>query len=85
MSEYSAELYEKYRKAVSLQISQLRVILESVRAKQKERVWIRNSQYGELDDGKLVDGLVGEKLIYKHRGEVPPSPATFQQKPKRLL
>ena len=84
MSEYSASEYQKYLDAVKLQIGQLRVIVESVRAKQKERAWLRHKTQGELDDMKLVDGLVGERTVYRQRGEIPPSAATFQQKPKRL-
>mmetsp|Transcript_1455 Transcript_1455/g.5161 ORF Transcript_1455/g.5161 Transcript_1455/m.5161 type:complete len:997 (-) Transcript_1455:61-3051(-) len=84
MSEFSADQYAEYFDSVRMQVSQLRVILESVRAKQKERVWQRNKSKGELDDMKLVDGLVGERSIYKKRVEVPPSAAAFQEKPKRL-
>lgn len=27
---------------------------------------------GELDDAKIIDGLTGEKAIYKRRGELEP-------------
>ena len=84
MSEFSAAQYDRFYDSVRLQVSQLRVIMEAVRAKQKERAWLRHKTQGELDDTKLVDGLVGERNVYKQRGEIPPSAASFQQKPKRL-
>lgn len=84
MSEFSHDEYQSYLDAVKLQIGQLRVIVEAVRAKQKERTWLKHKTQGELDDMKLVDGLVGERNVYKQRGEIPPNAASFQQKPKRL-
>lgn len=41
-------------------------------AKGKERQWLRNQALGELDDAKIIDGLTGEKSIYKRRGELEP-------------
>jgi hypothetical protein len=39
---------------------------------------------GELDDTKLIEGITGEKSIYKQRGEQDPEPGAQQEKPKRL-
>ena len=41
-------------------------------AKGKERQWLKNQSLGELDDAKIIDGLTGEKAIYKRRGELDP-------------
>ncbi len=41
-------------------------------AKGKERQWLRNQALGELDDAKIIDGLTGERAIYKRRGELEP-------------
>ena len=41
-------------------------------AKGKERQWLKNQALGELDDAKIIDGLTGEKAIYKRRGEQEP-------------
>lgn len=41
-------------------------------AKGKERQWLKNQALGELDDAKIIDGLTGEKAIYKRRGELDP-------------
>jgi hypothetical protein len=34
---------------------------------------------------RLVEGITGEKTIYKHRGEHDPTPGGPQEKPKRLV
>ncbi|KAK7882321.1 hypothetical protein WMY93_028495 [Mugilogobius chulae] len=84
MSEYDAETYERFSSAVRRQVQSLRIILDSLQAKGKERQWLKNQALGELDDAKIIDGLTGEKAIYKRRGELDPEPGTPQQKPKRL-
>ena len=43
-----------------------------------------NSFSGELDDTRLIEGITGEKTIYKRRGEQEPEPGAVQEKPKRL-
>eukprot|EP01047_Picozoa_sp_COSAG01_P017998 COSAG01_NODE_965_length_12401_cov_3.496098_11_plen_104_part_00 len=42
---------------VSKEISQLRIMFESMEAKEKERQWLKNQQSGDLDDNRLVDGV----------------------------
>ena len=39
---------------------------------------------GELDDTRLIEGITGEKTIYKRRGEQDPEPGAPQEKPKRV-
>ncbi|KAJ8256112.1 hypothetical protein COCON_G00199760 [Conger conger] len=84
MTEYDASTYERFSKAVRRQVQSLRIILDSLQAKGKERQWLKNQALGELDDAKIIDGLTGEKAIYKRRGEQEPELGTPQQKPKRL-
>ncbi|CAH1781042.1 unnamed protein product [Owenia fusiformis] len=84
MSEYDGELYEVYSKSVRKQVTSLRVILESLQAKGKERQWLKHQQHGDLDDAKLIEGITGEKSIYRRRGEQDPEMGTPQQKPKLL-
>ncbi|XP_063429829.1 von Willebrand factor A domain-containing protein 8-like [Mytilus trossulus] len=84
MSEYDAETYEKFSGSVRSQVQSLRVVLDSLQAKGKERQWLKNQSYGDLDDGKLIEGLTGEKAIYKRRGEKEPELGTPQEKPKRI-
>lgn len=84
MSEYDASTYERFSGAVRRQVQSLRVILDSLQAKGKERQWLKHQAIGELDDTKIIDGLTGEKAIYKRRGELEPEVGSPQQKPKRL-
>eukprot|EP00079_Xenopus_tropicalis_P021730 XP_012813198.1 PREDICTED: von Willebrand factor A domain-containing protein 8 [Xenopus tropicalis] len=84
MSDYDASTYERFSGAVRRQVQSLRVILDSLQAKGKERQWLRHQATGELDDTKIIDGLAGEKAIYRRRGELDPELGSPQQKPKRL-
>ncbi|XP_060089562.1 von Willebrand factor A domain-containing protein 8 [Heteronotia binoei] len=84
MSEYDAATYERFSGAVRRQVQLLRVILDSLQAKGKERQWLRHQAVGELDDTKIIDSLTGEKAIYKRRGELDPQLGSPLQKPKRL-
>ncbi|XP_034614310.1 von Willebrand factor A domain-containing protein 8 [Trachemys scripta elegans] len=84
MSEYDASTYERFSGAVRRQVQSLRIILDNLQAKGKERQWLRHQAIGELDDAKIIDGLTGEKAIYKRRGEFEPELGSPQQKPKRL-
>ncbi|XP_064030622.1 von Willebrand factor A domain-containing protein 8 isoform X3 [Pogoniulus pusillus] len=84
MSEYDASTYERFSGAVRRQVQSLRIILDNLQAKGKERQWLRHQAVGELDDAKIIDGLTGEKAIYKRRGELEPQPGSPQEKPKRL-
>ncbi|XP_058526672.1 von Willebrand factor A domain-containing protein 8 [Ochotona princeps] len=84
MSEYDAATYERFSGAVRRQVHSLRIILDNLQAKGKERQWLRHQATGELDDAKIIDGLTGEKAIYKRRGELEPQLGSPQQKPKRL-
>ncbi|XP_077014477.1 von Willebrand factor A domain-containing protein 8 isoform X2 [Tamandua tetradactyla] len=84
MSEYDAASYERFSGAVRRHVHSLRIILDNLQAKGKERQWLRHQATGELDDAKIIDGLAGEKTIYKRRGEIEPQLGSPQQKPKRL-
>ncbi|KAK3095149.1 hypothetical protein FSP39_010820 [Pinctada imbricata] len=84
MSEYDADMYDSFSGSVRSQVQSLRVILDSLQAKGKERQWLKNQSYGDLDDSKLIEGITGEKSIYKRRGEKEPELGTPQEKPKRL-
>uniref|UniRef100_A0A670Y8E4 von Willebrand factor A domain-containing protein 8 n=1 Tax=Pseudonaja textilis TaxID=8673 RepID=A0A670Y8E4_PSETE len=84
MSEYDASTYERFSAAVRRQVQSLRIILDNLQAKGKERQWLRHQTVGELDDAKIIDSLTGEKSIYKRRGELDPQLGSPQQKCKRL-
>jgi hypothetical protein len=79
------KVYAGYRERVRKPIRQLRNVLESLEAKKKERQWLRNQTEGDLDDGKLVEAITGEKNVYKRRGEDPDAESSLSmEKPKRL-
>lgn len=82
MSGYDATLYNQFYNSVSRQIQSLRVILGNLQAKNKERQWWRNQTSGELDDVKLIDGLLGEKTIFRRRKDEEPEIGAPQTKPK---
>ncbi|KOC69518.1 Uncharacterized protein KIAA0564 [Habropoda laboriosa] len=84
MSEYDHKLYSQFSDAVQLQVKALRTIIDSLQAKSKERQWCRHQTSGELDDTKLIEGLTGEKTIYRRRAEKEPELGTPLTKPKRL-
>eukprot|EP00945_MAST-04E_sp_MAST-4E-sp1_P008696 g8696.t1 len=68
MGQNDYAIYQKYSDNVKLQVEQLKDLLEEICRRGKERIWIRNQSGGELDDGKIVDGLSGERNVYKKRG-----------------
>ncbi|XP_012146606.2 von Willebrand factor A domain-containing protein c12.2 isoform X1 [Megachile rotundata] len=84
MSEYDHNLYSQFSNAVQGQVRALRTIIDSLQAKSKERQWCRHQTSGELDDTKLIEGLTGERTIYRRRAEKEPEPGTPLTKPKRL-
>ncbi|XP_077256080.1 von Willebrand factor A domain-containing protein c12.2 isoform X2 [Temnothorax americanus] len=84
MSEYDHKLYAQFSDAVHNQVQALRVILGTLQAKSNERQWCRHQTSGELDDTKLIEGLTGEKTIYRRRAEKEPEIGAPQLKPKRL-
>uniref|UniRef100_A0AAR5PQP5 von Willebrand factor A domain-containing protein 8 n=2 Tax=Dendroctonus ponderosae TaxID=77166 RepID=A0AAR5PQP5_DENPD len=84
MSGYDHNVYSQFSGAVARQVQSLRVILGNLQAKNKERNWFRHQTSGELDDVKLIDGLLGEKTIYKRRSEQDPEIGSPQVKPKYL-
>ncbi|KAI7879625.1 hypothetical protein K492DRAFT_208133 [Lichtheimia hyalospora FSU 10163] len=84
MTQGDYTVFQKYMDNVRREVRELRVILESVEAKNKERVWLKNQASGDLDDTKIIEGLTGERAIYRKRGEDDPGIGLFQEKPKRM-
>lgn len=84
MSEHHGALYEQFISSVRPNIRHLRTILDSLKAKSKERQWLRHQTHGDVDEGKLIEGVIGEKGVYKRRGEREPEAGSFQEKPKLM-
>ena len=51
-------------------IQQLRTILQGLKVRETERGWVRHQTDGIWDDNKLVEGITGEKTVYKRRVDV---------------
>lgn len=84
MSAHDFQAYDSFSRPIQGQVKQLRSILSSLQAKHKERSWLKHQTYGEIDDSKLIEGVIGEKNIYRKRGDQEPEPGQPQAKPKRL-
>ena len=85
MSEYDHDIYKKYADNIKKPVQQLRNILDGLEAKKKERQWLKHQTTGDLDDTKLVEAIVGEKNVYKKRGEDENAANELEmEKPKRL-
>jgi MoxR-like ATPase len=88
MTAGEATRYRGIVARVGREIAQLRAVLEASAATSKERVWLRHQAVGDLDDGKLVDALTGDKHVFKRRAEreeADPFLATAPPKPRYLL
>ncbi|KAJ3368340.1 von Willebrand factor A domain-containing protein 8 [Allomyces arbusculus] len=85
MREPDMKTYQTYKEEVAKEIQQVRQLIESTQRKQKERVWLKNQSTGELDDRKLVEGLVGDTNIYKRRGDEDPTMGSLFDVPKRVI
>jgi MoxR-like ATPase len=81
MSKTEWTMYERFRTPITEDIARLRGILDSVVSRSSERGWLKRQSYGEIDDTKLIDGVTGDKYIYKRRGTVEEAPS---HKKKRL-
>lgn len=87
MSDQEWATYQRYIDRVEPEIAQLRAILGNLESVEQERSWLKHQSSGELDDAKLVDGVVGERLVFKRRGQSDSPFAGRAQShlPKRLL
>ena len=81
---HSNQLFTDFAKNVHSHVQRLKVVLKGFNGRQKERVWIKNSLDGEMDDSKLVEGIIGERAIYKRRGLEHSSFGSSSPLPKRL-
>ena len=81
MTSSALEEYEGLLSSVEREVEQLRLVLATLDWKTHERVWVKNKAHGELDDAKLIDGMTGEKLIFKTREEQ----AVEARHPKRMI
>ena len=67
MAPHDAAKWEWLLAAVAAPDARMRVALSARGAREKERVWQKQQTHGEIDDGAIVDGVAGEKAIYRRR------------------
>ena len=85
MSESEHENYSTFLEPINNDIAYLRNALRAVEYRACERDWIKNQLDGDLDDSKLIEGIAGEKHVYKRRGMIDSSSGhRLPTKPKRL-
>ena len=53
MTQADSDLFKSYLANVQREIRELRVILESIEAKNNECIWLKNQSSGDVDDTKL--------------------------------
>ncbi len=70
MGQEDYDRYKNFSANIQKDVAKLRSILKSVESRTNERGWLRRQSYGEIDDSKIVDGITGDKYIYKRRGSV---------------
>lgn len=83
LKDFDHAKYDELFKVVEKEIMQLRVILQSIEARERERTWLRGKVVGEFDDNKIVDLAIGEKNVFKRRGQREDH-SFLQSMPKRL-
>ncbi|CUG86776.1 GPI-anchored surface protein, putative [Bodo saltans] len=85
MTEEDHSQYQSLVKGVQGPIAQLQNMLSGLKAKEGERMWARHQSDGVWDDAKVVEGITGERNIYKRRIESSDPNALQHKKKKRLL
>ncbi|XP_016937195.2 von Willebrand factor A domain-containing protein 8 [Drosophila suzukii] len=84
MSAHDHKLYAQFSEPNRKQVQQLKAIMDAMQTKSKERQWQKYQTHGDLDDTRLVEGITGEKNIYRRRAEANPWADHVQEKPNRL-
>ena len=79
-----AQFMQSIKANVEPQVQNLAHVLNGLTANEHERRWMVRQQDGQLDEGRLTEGLVGERAIFKRRSEAPPEVGAPQLKPKRI-
>ncbi|KAL3911006.1 MAG: hypothetical protein SGILL_007455 [Bacillariaceae sp.] len=74
MGDQEWAMYERFSNPIQEDIAKLRGILEAMELKSSERSWLKRQSYGEIDDTKLIDGVTGDRHIYKRRGSMEDAP-----------
>ena len=85
MGDQEWAMYEKVSNPIQEDIVKLRGILEAMELKSSERSWLKRQSYGEIDDTKLIDGVTGDRHIYKRRGSMDDAPLLKKKRIRFVL
>lgn len=81
MGKETWEMYQSFVSPIQKYIAQLRSILTAMELRSSERGWLKRQSHGEIDDSRIINGVTGDKDIYKRRGKMVDAPL---QKKKRI-
>jgi len=85
LTPHDAAKWEWLVSTVAAPVARMRVALSARGAREKERIWQKQQTHGEIDDSLIVDGVAGEKAIYRRRASVHANSAGNQARlPKRV-
>lgn len=84
MSPLDHKLYAQFSGPNQKQVQQLKAIIEALQTKSKERHWQKYQTHGDLDDTRLIEGITGEKNIYRRRATANPEAEHAHEKPNRV-
>ena len=79
MGEEEYDMYMDFSAKIQKDVSRLKGILAAIESRTQERGWLKRQSYGEIDDTKIVDGITGDKYIYKRRGDIKDTPFPKQK------
>ncbi|RLO04224.1 hypothetical protein DYB28_004348, partial [Aphanomyces astaci] len=85
MTNHELASYQQYVDRVHGETTQLRDLFHNVEQLADERGWLKHQSSGEWDDAKLVDGLSGDRNVFKRRGRDPFASSALLPLPKKLL
>ncbi|KAJ8610165.1 hypothetical protein CTAYLR_008737 [Chrysophaeum taylorii] len=71
MTETDWAVYSDMLDRIAPHVASMHAALDAARDKRASRRWLKRRADGELDDEKIVDGIAGEKLVFKKRGRTP--------------
>eukprot|EP01060_Flectonema_neradi_P023062 TRINITY_DN3129_c0_g2_i1.p1 TRINITY_DN3129_c0_g2~~TRINITY_DN3129_c0_g2_i1.p1 ORF type:complete len:1879 (+),score=356.83 TRINITY_DN3129_c0_g2_i1:191-5827(+) len=85
MTSSESTMYNRAHEAVRKEVAMVQTMLKGLQSKEGERVWLKNQTDGVWDEGKLVEGMTGEKAVFKKRGESVDQPSPLAGKKKRIV
>lgn len=71
MGKDEFDMYKNFSTSIQKDVARLKGILENLDScNGTERGWLKKQTHGEIEDSRLIEGLTGDKYIYKRRGKV---------------